>query len=227
VGEPVSLSCPRCGAQNRPQASFCRECGSPLPAAGAGSEPLTTRPDPGPPIPTGTEDPSLGEGSADRSPISAPGPPVRQREEAFASAAAQTGAPPAQPVPGRRPRLFRNIPALTALILAVLALAAAVFVWFQLSDLQGRHDRVRADLQKTTDLLESREADLKSVRDEKAEVEESLAVCQEASETGVRFLDTSLQLYTAATRQQAGRIFRKMVGLSTEWERAMDDCLDQ
>jgi hypothetical protein len=223
----VSLSCPRCGVQNRPQASFCRECGSALPAAGAISEPLATRPDPGPTVRTGAEDPSLGEGSADRSPISAPDPPEGHGEEAFASAAAQTAAPAVQSVPGRRPRLFRNIPALTALILAVLALAAAVFVWLQLSDLQGRHDRVQADLEKTSDLLKSREADLKSVRDEKAEVEESFAVCQEASETGVRFLDTSLQLYTAATQQQAGRIFRKMVGLSTEWERAMDDCLDQ
>lgn len=223
----MSLSCPRCGVQNRPEARFCRECGSALPTAGAGTEPLTTRPDPEPTVRTEGEDRLPGESSAGRSPTSAPGPPEEHRDEPFAAAAAQTAASAAQPVPGRRPRLFRNFPLLTALILAVLALAAAVFVWLQLSDLQSRHDQVRADLEKTSELLKSREADLTSVRDEKAEVEESLALCQEASETGERFLDASLQFYTAATRQQAGRIFRKAVGLSTEWERAMNECLDE
>lgn len=212
--------------ENRPEASFCRECGSALPVAGTGTEPLATRADAGPAVRTEGE-PLPGERSAGPSPTSAPGPPEEHRDESLAAAAPQTAAPAAQPVPRRRPRLFRNIPALTALILAVLALAAAVFVWRQLSDLQSRHDQVRADLEKTSDLLKSREADLKSVRDERAEAEESFAVCQEASETGERFLDASLQFYTAATRQQAGRTFRKAVGLSTEWERAMDECLDE
>lgn len=193
-------SCPRCGIENRLEAVFCRECGLSLTDAEA----------------------TPGE-TGERSPLSERA--GRESSPADEASASQppTGTTPAAPGRSRR----RNTLGIVTSILLILALVGAGFLWFQLARLQDRHQALQADLEQTNaDLATSRE-DLEEAEEQVDDLEDSFDLCQEASAIGERFLDTAFQLYVVTSRQQAGRLFRKMAALSEDWEDGMRECLEQ
>jgi hypothetical protein len=224
----VNQICGRCGAENQTDARFCLQCGHELGALSSGSPGGFGSPAPVSPVPqTPATGPIAGTqvAAGDTAPLSSvPGSVTegvpRPAPQAYAGLPAQV------PAPTRRGTIGNPF-AVVGWIVAVLAVAASLFLWISRQGLADRYEALQDRLEERSDDLAARAGEVEALQEERAELEGMFDVCQHASELGQGFMDAWMEVFSAGSRAEANQVFAELIVLSDDWQQALTECLAQ
>jgi hypothetical protein len=112
-------------------------------------------------------------------------------------------------------------------IVAVLAVAASLFVWISRQGLADRYAALQDRLEERSEELADRVGEVEALQEERAEFEGMFDVCQHASELGQGFMDAWMEVFSARSRAEADQLFAELIVLSDDWQQALTECLAQ
>lgn len=213
------MNCPRCGAENRDEATFCTNCGHRLaehPTATAEAAPV-------PQEGQGTgETANLTELSAPVPPPPAPPSPVSSRDSAARWPEAEAPSRLA-PTKGRR----RMALSLGGWAVAVVAIGAAVFLLLSRADVSSEVVQLRDRVDDQQQLLRARQTYIEGYREKNDDLEGKVDVCQKAARVSRDAYNEWIDLAASFGPVDASRSARNLLNVSEEWDRTTTECLAQ